>query len=626
MLDAYTVRKAVPRILIAVIGINLSIYFCLAALDVSTIVGRGIDGLLMSTFKDAKAFAVVSPDTTTEGVLTTLLTGGALWALGGAIIGGLLGFIALVGLLALAIMFTLILTQALIIFLIIVSPVAIACFILPGTEKYFQKWLDLFIKTLMVYPIVYSILAMSKVMAALLIGTSSLSPDSIGGVKVFAAILVIYAPLVLIPFAFKLAGGAIGAIGGMAVGRAQQTSSGIRKGMKENPDSLSNRLRRKVDSKYVDKGLTGGQMWAGATGGLTKGRYSSRGQARAARRGAAKEFDQFNAKQAEAQAGRFKMNSQDSDVQDAMLMTKDQSSTFLKTSAEKVTAGAMSQNQYLRLQRAHSLADAMGRTSANRQAAFLSSDRIKFSGKTHDQEIALANDIFDNDTAAVASAMNAHQAIATGVGRADLAQSLYADKGDLTRGSSKAGASGIMAGHSTGVKNSLTDLTKVLYDETGEYGIEQKVQAAQTLASMQSLSKSPFGQGNEENKRLVQQNSRAIENALNKFADDPMVATSYVASGPNKTARASYLHDDTAKANPELKNAREVQQYDEATGNLVKKYVHKETGEEVKPEVIVTGPEAARERLRQMSGSGIDPAVAASQQQQGQEKQKTQDE
>lgn len=257
MLDAYTVRKAVPRILIAVIGINLSIYLCLAALDIATIIGRGIDGLLMSTFKDAHAFAVVSPETTKEGVLTTLLAGGAVWALGGAIVGGLLGFISLVGLLALAIMFTLIITQALIIFLTIVSPVAIACFILPGTEKYFQKWLDLFIKTLMIYPIVYSILAMSKVMAAILIGTSSLSPDGIGGAKVFAAILVIFAPLVLIPFAFKLAGGAIGQLGSMATGRAQQTGAGIRKGMRENPDSLSSRLRDSFDERRSRRGLSG---------------------------------------------------------------------------------------------------------------------------------------------------------------------------------------------------------------------------------------------------------------------------------------------------------------------------------------------------------------------------------
>lgn len=589
MLDAYTVRKAVPRILIAVIGINLSIYLCLAALDISTIIGRGIDGLLMSTFKDADAFAVVSPETSGEGVLTTLLAGGAVFALGGAIIGGLLGFISLVGLLALAIMFTLILTQALIIFLTIVSPVAIACFILPGTEKYFQKWLDLFIKTLMVYPIIYSILAMSKVMAAILIGTSSLSPDAIGGVKVFAAILVIYAPLALIPFAFKFAGGAIGAIGGMAVGRAQQTGAGIRRSMQENPDSLSSRLRRKVDSKYVDKGLTGGQMWAGATGGLTKGSYESRSKARAARRGAAKEFDQFRGVQAESQAGRFKMNAQDSDVQDAMLMTADQSKEYITKLGEKRAAGDVSQEQYDRKLRAHALADSMGRNSANRRAAFLSGDRIKFSNNGHAGEIALAREVFGNDNAAVASAMNAHQAIATGVGRADLAQSLYAEPGDATRGSSKAGAGGIMAGHSSGVTKSVSDLVKVARDARA--APEKRVQAAQTLASMQSLSKSPFGQGNEENKRIVQERGREIQESLDAFAGDSSLIASNIATGE----AVSYLHKEL-----EVADGPEVLVRD-AAGNFTKQQSKR----------TVIGEEAAKVRLARMSGAEVDPAVAA---------------
>ena len=49
-LDAYAVRKAVPRILIAVIGINLSIYLCLAAVDITNVIGRGIAGLITTPF------------------------------------------------------------------------------------------------------------------------------------------------------------------------------------------------------------------------------------------------------------------------------------------------------------------------------------------------------------------------------------------------------------------------------------------------------------------------------------------------------------------------------------------------------------------------------------------------
>lgn len=564
------------------------------------VIGKGIDSLFMSTFKNADAFAVVTPETSVEsGLLVPLLAGASAFAIP-AVIGGLLPLLTLVSLLSLAILFTLIIRQGLLIFLTIISPIAIACFVLPGTEKYFQKWLDLFLKTLMVYPIIMVILAMSKVLASILIGTSSLSPDAIGGVKVFAAILVIYAPLALIPFAFKLAGGALGAIAGVAIGRAQKTGGAMGDKMRGDPDSLSSRLRRKIDSKYVDKGLTGGQLWAGATGGLTRGRYGSRSKARAARRGAAREFDQFRGVQAESQAGRFKMNAQDSDVQDAMLMDSYESTEYLERLKKDLANKKISQNVYDRKMRAHALADSMGRNSANQRAAFLSGDRIKFSENSHQQEIDLANKIFRNDSAAVASAMNAHQAIATSVGRADLAQSLYADRGDPTRGSSKAGAGGIMAGHSSGVKNSVEDLMLVAknLDKDGKaakYTNAQRTQAAQTLATMRGLAKSPYGQGNEENKRVVRENDSAIDAALGTFVSDTSV------QDPDAKGGTSYLHSELKVQQP-----GQEQLVSDGKGGFIK---------QISPpsEQVLSGAAAARRRLDELAGLQIDPSIAAQQ-------------
>lgn len=623
MLDAYTVRKAVPRILIAVIGINLSIYFCLAALDVSTIVGRGIDGLLMSTFKDADAFAVVSPDTTGEGVLATLLAGGTLFALGGSIIGGLLPFIALVGLLALAIMFTLILTQALIIFLTIVSPVAIACFILPGTEKYFQKWLDLFIKTLMIYPIIYSILAMSKVMAAILIGTSSLSPDAIGGVKVFAAILVIYAPLALIPFAFKLAGGAIGAIGGMAVGRAQQTGAGIKKGMRENPDSLSSRLRRKVDNKYSDAGLTGGQMWAGATGGLRKGKFGTRADARQAKRRSAREFDQFRNLQSEMQTGRYKMNSQDSDVLQSMVMTKDeiakdvqnlqlaaaagQGNTYTNADGKVKSGGGISQREYSRRMQAHSNADAMGRTTANMQAAALSADRIKFTSADHAGEMAMLTRVFGEE--GISSAANAHQAIAKGPGaRSDLAASLYGDAAVVGKAASHTSESELMTQqHSNAVKGVIDDQVALLQSPAANY--KQKKAAFDKLAGLKAQARNnPYGKS--ANKAVVSSNAARIDAAVSGFVNDPAMQT-----------QAKIYAADTNPANhtEDIFAGKQV-----ATGETRTVQTAVDGVEVTQPMMQnVSGSDAAMSRFNEAAGRQLSPAelAAAAAQQGGQQPQ-----
>lgn len=256
-LDAYTVRKAVPRILIAVIGINLSIYLCVAALDITVIISRGLEQLLTEPFVGTDGIQVegekIGGNPVTSGVLLTTLVLAIFKVLvfgpgAVAIIGSIFPLILILGLIALTVLFTLVIRQALIIFLTIVSPVAIACFVLPGTEKYFKKWFDLFIKTLMVYPIIAGIFAMSNVLAAILLSDATggtvmnnlfdttasihslqLFAQGVGesgnadkALKFFAAVIIIYAPLVLIPFAFKLAGGAIATIANFADGATKR--------------------------------------------------------------------------------------------------------------------------------------------------------------------------------------------------------------------------------------------------------------------------------------------------------------------------------------------------------------------------------------------------------------------
>ena len=270
-LDAYTVRKAVPRILIAAIGINLSIYLAVAAIDISIIVGKGIDDLLVGSFSDKGTLGGVAPGGESSGdtvggfaILGILLGTTAIWATAGVgIFAGLLPLIAVIAFTALAILFTVIIVQALIIFLTIVSPVAIALFVLPGTEKYFQMWWDTFTKALMVFPIVAVILAMSKVLTVILLGTSNLDTGTlgtIGAAKAFAAIAVIYAPLILIPFAFKLAGGAISALSNAASGFSNGRATAKR--MQDDPDSLYNRLKTTGMENRSKRGTSGRQLYA----------------------------------------------------------------------------------------------------------------------------------------------------------------------------------------------------------------------------------------------------------------------------------------------------------------------------------------------------------------------------
>ncbi len=237
MLDAYAIRKAAPRIVLAVIGINLSIYLCLAAVDITNVIGRGIAELLTTPFVTADSYDItvdssVENIAATGGIVGIFVGAGGLGAAAGGIaglataplatLGALLIIMIPIALIALAVMATIVIRQALLIFLIIVSPVAIACFVLPGTEKYFRQWFDTFVKTLLVYPIIAIIFAMSDVFGAIIFGSAQAGNDWSGPVKVITGVIVIYAPLVLIPFAFRFAGGVIGQISKVAAGSASK--------------------------------------------------------------------------------------------------------------------------------------------------------------------------------------------------------------------------------------------------------------------------------------------------------------------------------------------------------------------------------------------------------------------
>lgn len=250
MLDAYAIRKAIPRIVIAVIAINLSIYLCVAALDITNVVAKGMTQLITAPFDTSNVtmFSVkTDPSNAVTAGVGVLVGAGPMYSaiigLGGAATGGALATIysALTAafwlvlpvlLIVLAILATVIIRQALLFFLIVTSPIAIAMFILPGTEKYFRKWLDLFAKALLVYPIIAVLFAMSDIFGSIIFKNND--GGVVGIATIITGIAVIIAPLFLIPFAFRFAGGALGAIVGAATGVGDRMSkSGFVKGRQE---------------------------------------------------------------------------------------------------------------------------------------------------------------------------------------------------------------------------------------------------------------------------------------------------------------------------------------------------------------------------------------------------------
>lgn len=290
LVDAYTAKKVLPRLLAAAVLINLSIYIVALLVDITNILGNGVQALITQPFNSAGSFkltlnagssaAIGSPAILAGGlgIAALLGAGGTIWAaivtIASPVLPALVGFLALFVLLPailimIAILATVIIRNGLLIFLVMTAPVAFALYCLPNTEKYFKKWWELLWKTLLIYPIIAVIFAIGDILAI----TMSQGGSSNGLLAVIAQLLgvmALIAPLFLIPFAFKIAGGIIGRVYDASNKMRLRGQEAI-KGNANLPNSLRNRVKgnlagassaagaqswRKLDS-YYDKSFTG---------------------------------------------------------------------------------------------------------------------------------------------------------------------------------------------------------------------------------------------------------------------------------------------------------------------------------------------------------------------------------
>ena len=252
VIEAYTAKKVLPRLLIGAALINLSFYIVIAFVDIMNIVGLGIYSLMSST-----------------------VTGGGLHRVNIDILGGLLGnagigalivglatgsellvaglmflavFVLLPALLImLAVLFVVIIRQGIILVLLILSPVAFALYCLPNTEKYFKKWWEEMFKALLVFPIIMAFFAVSTILSSLL-GAADLGNAT--PFKMIVQLIVALAPIALVVMAFKIAGGLLGNIMEVSKGLGNKAHQGIL-GSDRDPTSLRNRTKQGLGDRWA---------------------------------------------------------------------------------------------------------------------------------------------------------------------------------------------------------------------------------------------------------------------------------------------------------------------------------------------------------------------------------------
>lgn len=200
--SAYTIRKVLPRLLIAAIAIQLSWYIMVEIVDAVNDVAHGIEGLLYAPFGGVGQFTlgkILSGNDVNQGLFSALASGGVVLTLGYSLTAGsgtVLGVMAMAGTAVIGLLiavFALILRQVILIALILISPMALALWVLPNTDKLWKMWYESFSKLLIAYPIILLVIAGGRIFA--LVGARSnknqfaiMAIVLLGTVGVFAAI------------------------------------------------------------------------------------------------------------------------------------------------------------------------------------------------------------------------------------------------------------------------------------------------------------------------------------------------------------------------------------------------------------------------------------------------------
>lgn len=219
----YGIKKLLPRLIISAVLVNISYWVCALAVDLSNISGSSLQGLLvalrdqlngpntnsMGSWQSITGFLLAggtAAAAATVGVGILITTVGA--SLPAAII-LLLPLLLTVLLAALVALIVLAARQAVITLLIIAAPLAFVAYLLPNTEKWFDKWKDTFVTLLIFFPLFALIFGGSQLASFLVIQTS----HEIN--IVLLGMFIQVAPLVVTPLLIKFSGSVVGRIAGM---------------------------------------------------------------------------------------------------------------------------------------------------------------------------------------------------------------------------------------------------------------------------------------------------------------------------------------------------------------------------------------------------------------------------
>ena len=280
-IDNYGIKKIMPKLVTVAVLMNLSFLICGLAVDLSNILGKGLDDLLSNNVAsvvidlgeaNASYETVNKTQATVGGIIGGVLAGGGLVLY--TIFGGLgvigtalaaLGVVLSIVVAILTLFLILIIREAGIVVAIVLAPIAIVCYMLPNTEKFYKKWFDIFKALLIVYPICGALMGGGKLASAVLGG--------IEGMGLVATIVQVL-PFFLIPTLLKNSLALLGNVGAKVSNLGRGISGRANKAIR-GTDAMKASMQEASDRRIMRKAGINAK-----TGELT-----ARGERRAKRAG-----------------------------------------------------------------------------------------------------------------------------------------------------------------------------------------------------------------------------------------------------------------------------------------------------------------------------------------------------
>ncbi|MBQ6149604.1 hypothetical protein IJI86_01360 [Candidatus Saccharibacteria bacterium] len=233
-IDNYGIKKMLPRLIMMAIIVNLSYYICAIAVDASNIAGEGLRDLFGKLGGDGSGETNGFVDTvmalfgvgatgagTAAGAASLAVTLGA----GGWVVAVVIVIVLiLVVIVALVVLWAMLGARLIIIiFCMVVSPLAFATFILPNTQNLFKKWWELFKAAIIIFPICGAVAGMSAALKKI-----SLGGTMVGDAGQLVIIILPYLVFFLLPMLLKNAIAALGKVGGALTALGTSVRSGAR--------------------------------------------------------------------------------------------------------------------------------------------------------------------------------------------------------------------------------------------------------------------------------------------------------------------------------------------------------------------------------------------------------------